>query len=188
MTEQHEDHDTNQSETHHHSDPDYNTMIGHEDFGSAQGAGVPEQTARSVRGGNVRSGAILDDIEAEGSSTGGRNTTNSTVSGGGTAGGTNIGLGATRDRGTMSNAPALSQNSEPIMGMPPLRADVEAHNPVPLQHTKGGQVEKNGQIVPERNPLQEDPSPLSPQEAETINRDARNSSNVPLSEWPGNDQ
>lgn len=188
MAEQHEDSDTNRPEARRDNGPGYDAMIGREDLGSAKGSGVPEQTTKAVGSGNVGSGAIPNDIEAQGSSVGGRNTTNSTVSGGSTAGGTNIGLGATRDRGAMNDAPDLSQNSNPIMGMSPMRADVEAHNPVPLQHTQSGQVEKNGQIVPEKNPLDKDPSPLSPQEANAINREAITSSDVPLSDSSGHSQ
>lgn len=184
MTEQHRDRD----KTRRDNETDYNKMIAHEDFGTAKGSGVPERTQQAVGGGNVGSGTVPNDIEAEGSSTGGRNTTNSTVSGGGTAGGTNIGSGATRDRGTMNDAPDLSQNSNPILGTPPLRADAEAHNPVPLRHEEGGRVEKHGQIIPEKSPLDKGSSPLNPREADKINQDARNSSDVPLSKDTGHDQ
>jgi hypothetical protein len=40
MTEQSEDYDTNRSKTPHDSDPDDDTMIGHEDFGFTKDAGV----------------------------------------------------------------------------------------------------------------------------------------------------
>lgn len=164
----------------------YNKMIRHEVTGTAEGSGVPEQTNASVGGGNRKSGAIPSGTEAQGSSVGGINTSDSIVSGGSTAGGTNIGLGATRDRGRMNDAPDLGMNSDPIKGMGSLRADAEAHNPPRRRRGTQNEVETGGQIAPNTRP-RKGPSPLSREEAEKIDRDARSSSNAPLSKDTGHD-
>lgn len=165
----------------------YNKMIGEETPGTAKGSGVPEQTNAAVGGGNRKSGAIPSGTEAEGSSVGGINTSNSIVSGGSTAGGTNIGQGATTDRGRMNNAPDLGMNSNPVMGMEPLRADAQAHNPPRRRGAAKDEVVKDGEVTAKRPPRKSS-SPLSREEAEKINREARSSSNVPLSKDTGHDE
>lgn len=164
----------------------YNKMIRHEVTGTAEGSGIPEQTNAAVGGGNRKSGAIPSGAETQGSSTGGINTSDSVVSGGSTAGGTNIGQGATTDRGRMNDAPDLSMNSAPVKGMGSLRADAEAHNPPRRRRSTQGKVETDGEVAPGTHP-RKNPSPLSREEAEKINRDARSSSNVPLSKDSGHD-
>jgi hypothetical protein len=86
----------------------------------------------------------------------------------------------------MNDAPDLSMNSDPIKGMGTLRADAEAHNAPRRRRDAQNKIETGGQIAPRTRP-RKGPSPLSRKEAEKIERDARSSSNVPLSKDTGHD-
>jgi hypothetical protein len=87
----------------------------------------------------------------------------------------------------MNNAPDLSMNSDPIMGMEPLRADAQAHNPPRRRRRTQDEIVTGGQVTAKKPPRKSS-SPLSREEAEKINRDARSSSNVPVSKDTGHDE
>lgn len=85
--------------THHDKSPDYNKMIKQRTSGTPLGSGMPTDSDVGTVGG----GTIPNPGRGTGEPRGGRATTNSTAGAGGSSGGSVIGAGSTRDRGTMSN-------------------------------------------------------------------------------------
>ena len=103
---------------------DYNKMIHDEQLGTAKGEGEPE--------GGTSTGTQPDTSLGSGKAPGGPATSNSTVSGGGTTGGTNPGGITTEDRGRPS-VRNQTTNSDPIMGVND-RGDIAGQapaNPMP---------------------------------------------------------
>jgi hypothetical protein len=109
---------------------DYNKMIQSESSGPMEGTGMAHDQRLATPGGaTLPSGGT-----ASGNPRGGINTSNSTVSGGSSSGGTVVGQGASRDRGKMSDPDMdMTTNTENEL-------DINARREAQKQNVKG-QVE-----------------------------------------------
>lgn len=142
----------------------YEKMMGQQTTGTQGGDSMAtDRSTGSVGGGTVSSAKTG---VGSGTPEGGRSTSNSTVSGGGTVGGGNIGAGATTDRGSMKDSDISTNTGNSIFRDQRNSEGEEMHIDQSQNQTGGSSAKRKGS------------SPLSQEEADKINQDAKQGSST----------
>lgn len=133
--------------------------------------------------GSVGGGTQPTGNEGSGTPRGGINTSDSTVAAGGTTGGGTVGIGSTTDRGTMPESD-MTQHSQHMLNRV-AGGEMTGQTASTPETAPGDQVTVETQNAPQEQG-RKGPSPLSSEEAEKINEDAKLASGAPDTPDVGN--